>query len=178
MNLLEKISPRLAKRITIAENGCWEVGGFRDKDGYTFYHSLEGSGYKQHRAHRFTYELYKGEIPKGLTIDHLCKNKCCCNPDHLEAVTQAENNRRAGIFDLGSWAKNRSPEDKKAFAIKKRAENKLLALKRTHCRKGHAYEGNTYIPPNGTRRCQICFYNSPSMIARKNNDDKNREVGY
>jgi hypothetical protein len=47
------------------------------------------------RVHRATYELYVGPIPEGLVIDHLCCVKACCNPDHLEAVTDEENRRRA-----------------------------------------------------------------------------------
>lgn len=49
---------------------------------------------KQVLAHRFVYEFYKGPIPEGLTLDHLCRNPSCVNPDHLEPVTHAENCRR------------------------------------------------------------------------------------
>lgn len=45
-------------------------------------------------AHRWAYEFLVGEIPEGLTLDHLCRNKACVMPDHLEPVTQAENHRR------------------------------------------------------------------------------------
>lgn len=176
MDLQDKIPPRLAQRITVTQSGCWEVGGFRDKDGYTFYHiRLTGPGAKQ-RTHRYTYEVYKGKIPDGLVIDHLCKNKCCCNPEHLEAVTQAENNRRAGIFDLGKWSRSLSPEAKSKRAALKTEDNKRRAQTRTHCRKGHAYlPNNFYVPLSGTRRCQICFYNSPSIIARQRKEDTHVE---
>lgn len=45
-------------------------------------------------AHRVSYELHRGIIPEGMTLDHLCRNKLCVNPDHLEMVTSAENTRR------------------------------------------------------------------------------------
>lgn len=82
---------RFWSRISIAESGCWEWTG-----------ALIASGYGSIRvndrglvAHRFAWELLRGPIPDGLQVDHLCMNRKCCNPDHLEPVTQAENLRRA-----------------------------------------------------------------------------------
>lgn len=49
-------------------------------------------------AHRHFYEKYKGKIPQGLVLDHLCKNTLCVNPNHLEAVTQKVNMQRGDIW--------------------------------------------------------------------------------
>ena len=84
-------------------------------------------------AHRFSYQHFKGPIPKGREIDHLCRNRLCVNPDHLEAVTKKENILRG----IGLSAKN---------AIK------------THCKRGHEFTPeNTYINQKlGTRCCRHC----------------------
>lgn len=71
----------------VDSNGCWVWQGGRDVKGYG---KLEGR-----RAHRVYYERYVGPIPAGLQIDHLCRNTGCCNPNHLDAVTSAENVRRS-----------------------------------------------------------------------------------
>ena len=65
---------------------CWEWIASCDSKGYGRF-NLDG---RHIRAHRISYELAKGEIPSGLDTDHLCRNKQCVNPDHLEAITRSE----------------------------------------------------------------------------------------
>lgn len=74
------------------KTGCWEWTAAQTPGGYASFH-VKGLA---HAAHRVAYLLMTGPIPDGLHLDHLCRNKLCVNPDHLEPVTQAENNRRAG----------------------------------------------------------------------------------
>ncbi len=72
----------------------WEKG--KDKDGY----GRLRTGGKEYRAHRYFYEKEKGLIPKGMQIDHLCRNPSCIEVSHLEVVTQAENLRRGNSAKL------------------------------------------------------------------------------
>jgi len=71
--------------------GCWNWVAVRSDGGYGLFwsHSRE-----KMQAHRFAYELLVGPIPNGLTIDHLCRNRGCVRPSHLEPVTMRENTRR------------------------------------------------------------------------------------
>lgn len=111
---------------------CWEWTGTRSAKGYGVFSGV--------RAHRAAYELLVGPIPAGLTIDHLCRNRACINPAHLEPVTNRENILRG-----------ESPS-----AIHARA---------SHCPKGHQYDGaNTWTDRRGWRTCRECRRDRPCPI--------------
>lgn len=87
--------PTLRQRLEtkfIVTPGCWLWLGTKTRTGYG---QIGISRSRMDYAHRVSYRLYVGPIPDGLHIDHLCRNTSCVNPDHLEPVTQSENNRRA-----------------------------------------------------------------------------------
>jgi hypothetical protein len=119
-----------------ARDGCWNWQRAKDKDGYGMFKigSHKDNTRFMARAHRWSYEWFVGKIPDGLTIDHLCRNHCCVNPDHLEPVTSALNTRRGA---------------------------RSIA---THCKRGHELTGYNLIlrpatkaHPNGMRACRECM---------------------
>ena len=121
------IEDRLWSRVHVPDDAsaCWEFLGATVAGYGTLGRGCRGEG--NVLTHRLSYELLVGPIPDGLHIDHLCRNRLCCNPDHLEPVTQAENNRRA-----------------------------QEANPRTHCKRGHEFTPeNTKWIANG-RNCRIC----------------------
>ena len=73
----------LLYKIEILDNDCWKYLGRLDGGGY--------GRFKHELAHRESYKLYKGDIPKGLYVLHKCNNPSCCNPDHLYAGTAKQN---------------------------------------------------------------------------------------
>jgi hypothetical protein len=105
------------------EGGCWPWLGAHTKAGYGVLSVKRERVY----AHRYAYTLFKGPIPEGLQLDHLCRNRGCCNPEHLEAVTRRENILR-GVAPAAQHAK------------------------KTHCPKGHAYDRVR----RGQRECKRC----------------------
>lgn len=82
----------LAKVIVQTGTSCWEWSGYVSPNGY----GMAGHQRVVYYAHRLSYLTFVGPIPTGMHLDHICRNTRCIKPDHLEPVTQAENNRRAG----------------------------------------------------------------------------------
>lgn len=90
---MRTLAQRFAAKYVELPSGCWEWVGTRNEKGYGMFWSP--SLQRPIRAHRFAWEqAYGRAIPEGLTIDHLCRFTSCVNPDHLEPVTDAENQRR------------------------------------------------------------------------------------
>lgn len=124
----------VTKRYVVTNSGCWEWTGTIAKNGYGIL-GVGGRGGKKVYAHRASYEIFSGKIPFGLEIDHLCRNRECVNPEHLEAVTRRINILRgSGPKILG-----------------------LINGNKTHCLRGHEFnEKNTRNRKSGGRTCVIC----------------------
>lgn len=122
---------------------CWKWDGSINKYGYGFFVVKKGGKGKYIWSHRFSYELFIGEIPKGLVIDHLCRNRACANPYHLEPVSLVENLRRGWEFVL------------KHGLIKNRGTPRLEPGMK--CRKGlHELVSDADIIQRKDRRCRKC----------------------
>jgi hypothetical protein len=86
------VEERFFSKVRELPNGCLQWTGNVDRKGYGYFW-LNG---KDVRVHRYAWELEFGPIPKGLEIDHLCRNPGCVNTDHMQLVTNRENVRRGG----------------------------------------------------------------------------------
>lgn len=89
------IRRRIQKNMSVTASGCWQWTSQKTTDGYARIDMFVNGKKVSKLAHRISYREFKGEIPSGLVLDHLCRNRSCVNPDHLEPVTFAVNSQRA-----------------------------------------------------------------------------------
>jgi hypothetical protein len=126
-----RLPERFWSKTMVQADGCWQwIGAVTD--GYGSYRHDN----KPILAHRAAYTVFVGPIPgtfpHGLTVDHLCRNRSCVNPAHMELVSRGENSLRGD----GAATKNKQ---------------------KTHCSRGHSYTPeNTYVPSDGKRYCRAC----------------------
>ena len=115
---------RFTAKVEVTSTRCWKWRGYLMPNGYGQF----GADGVAVLAHRWAYEHWMGEVPQGLDLDHLCRNRWCVNPAHLEPVTRRENLRR-GIRKTGQES----------------------------CKNGHPLAGDNLKPTkDGRRQCRAC----------------------
>lgn len=122
---------RVLERVTRLESACWVWQGADSGNGYGRI-SVDG---KTRAVHILVYEIYIGPVPRGLVLDHDCRNRLCCNPEHLIPRTNLENT----LIGEGPTAVN---------------------ARKTFCKRGHPFVGDNVIERirNGRihRECRAC----------------------
>lgn len=137
----KSLMDRLVEYVELQPNGCWQWTGALNRRGYG---TMVVPGASTTRAHRVVYEDMRGAISAGLTLDHLCGNKACVHPQHLEPVTAEENTaryRKAHRHGLGV----------RCAGCRHKTDDQ------TTCVRGHTFNPeNTYVDTKGWKQCRAC----------------------
>lgn len=137
---------RLRERFKENPIGCWEWVGTKNSDGYGMFSFRKNGRITSNGAYKLVYEALVGIVPKGKQLDHLCRNRSCVNPSHLEPVTARENMIRG----VNPCAKN---------------------ARKTHCKRGHEFtKENTRITTDEVGRkgrlCRVCIRENGRIYMR------------
>lgn len=123
------VADRVQENSQLSGSGCWVWQRYVAPTGY----GVITHGGRRRLAHRVSYETFVGPIPANLTIDHLCRNRACVNPAHLEAVTSRENVLRSPMTQAS------------------------INAAKTECPSGHPYDDENTYRYAGGRYCRTCM---------------------
>lgn len=173
MDLLitDRIRTRLWTRVVQGENGCWNWAGTARESGYgSFAYKKPDGGWTYTSAHRISFTDLVGPILNENEVDHLCRNRACVRPEHLEQVTLAENRRRRDVRYKGEYPTDFAP-------IPEPPKPKPKSPKRnpeTHCKNWHEYAVTGFVT-NGTNSdgsprytCKACRDEASERRKQKN----------
>jgi hypothetical protein len=142
------VAERFTEKYMVDTAGCWLWRASMNNNGYgqIAIGTKDGGDRRRVLAHRLSYELARGPIPEGMSLDHLCRKPACVNPDHLEPVSHAENMRRSRGY-----------------------------RRKTECKSGHALTPDNLVPRAGKEgqfRCKACLDAARAESATKHRDAK------
>lgn len=129
---------RLLSKINIDSNNCWNWLGYKKKTGY----GEMWAGKRSCLVHRLSYSIFKGKLDEFMVLDHICKNRSCCNPEHLREVTRKEN------------------------VIENSLSIQATNAAKTHCIRGHELIPENLVFCKTGRDCKICRYNRSNLRRR------------
>lgn len=154
------VDQRIRKSSTVQSNGCWTWNLSTDSDGYG---SIKVAG-KTRYAARVSYEVFVDDIPEGMVVHQVCKDRSCVNPDHLETITRKESTARGESDPLKNFA---------VYYERRRSA--------THCPHGHPWDEENTRVSNGQRVCRSCIRENQrrrreSPEYRASEQKRNREL--
>lgn len=181
-----------ASKIHVNQCGCWEWTAYVDHQGYG---KFMGPNHQTRRAHRYVYQELVRELARTEHLDHLCRNRRCVNPDHLDVVEHVVNVRR-GVAGINNSRKTHckyghefTPSNTIRNSLGQRnckectrriarqntrrwrgtPDDAVPNAEKTHCKQGHEFTpGNTYVRKGGGRSCRECVRQSQARYkARK-----------